>query len=106
MLCAMVFLRNGDNPVSTVLLGCSVQCCGCFQETVMALGQQFYLDEKVDQEPEVWLPTALSLWHRNVRMTFMEGDTEHELDVQLLFPFKRKHELDIPAAEWDDYHRE
>ena len=101
-----VFSGNGDGPRSTVSPGCSVQCCGCFQETVTALGQQFYLDEKVDQEPEVWLPTALSLWHRNVRMTFMEGDTEHELDVQLLFPFKRKHELDIPAAEWDDYHRE
>ena len=65
--------------------------CRVFQETVLAMGQQFYLDERVEQEPEVWVPAALSLWHRHARLTFLEGDTEHELDVKLLFPFKRKH---------------
>ncbi|KAK7101522.1 uncharacterized protein [Littorina saxatilis] len=59
-----------------------------FKETLTALGQQFYLDERVEHEPHTWVPAALSLWHRHSGLTFTEADTDHELDVKLVFPFK------------------
>nr|KAG5700817.1 hypothetical protein BaRGS_024203 [Batillaria attramentaria] len=58
------------------------------KETVLALGQQFYLEEKVDREPELWALQVMALWHRQTRFIFTDGDVERQLDVKLMMPFK------------------
>lgn len=56
----------------------------------MALGQQFYHDSSVEREPEVGVEHVLTLWQRQLPLTFTDGGTERQLDVALLLPFKRE----------------
>ena len=58
------------------------------QESLLALGQQFYCDEKVDNEPLIHVVKALVMWKAAKRFTFKDGEVERELDMNLVFPFR------------------